>query len=122
MRFTSSCKFNNIFTIIGDKYHASSGRKAIKITETDWIQMGRDSLNNALKMKTMTNPAKNVIIFVGDGMGISTTAVARIFKAQKEKKPVHKVKLAWEAMPYSALSRVMINKILTLIHVSSIVS
>ena len=34
-----------------------------------------------------TNIAKNIILFIGDGMSGATVTAARIFKAQQENKP-----------------------------------
>lgn len=52
-----------------------------------------------------TKKAKNVILFIGDGMGISTVAAARIFEGQKlgEDAPSHA--LVFENFPYLALSK-----------------
>lgn len=90
---------------IGDKYHRRSSGKSIDIQETNWNRMAQESVRKALNLKRLTGRAKNLILFIGDGMGISTTAVARIYKAQEINKPVHEVKLAWEAMPHSALAK-----------------
>ncbi len=49
--------------------------------------------------------AKNVIIFVGDGMGISTITAGRIYAGQKRGLDGESFKLAMETLPYMALSR-----------------
>ena len=49
--------------------------------------------------------AKNVILFVGDGMGISTITAARIYAGQARGLDGESYKLTMEQMPYSALSR-----------------
>lgn len=49
--------------------------------------------------------AKNVIIFVGDGMGISTITAGRIYAGQKRGLDGESFKLAMETMPHMALSR-----------------
>ena len=53
-----------------------------------------------------TNPAKNVVMFVGDGMGISTVTAARILKGQKAGKTGEETVLAWEDFSSIALSKV----------------
>ncbi len=51
-------------------------------TESVWFEEA--NANIAMKEKTMNTPstAKNVILFVGDGMGIVTLTTARIFEGQ----------------------------------------
>ncbi len=49
--------------------------------------------------------AKNVIIFIGDGMGISTITAARIYAGQKQGVDGESYKLAMETLPHMALSR-----------------
>lgn len=49
--------------------------------------------------------AKNVILFVGDGMGISTVTAARIYAGQKRDMDGESYRLAMDSMPYSALSK-----------------
>jgi len=50
-------------------------------------------------------PARNVILFVGDGMGISTLTAARIFAGQQKGGDGESHRLVMETMPWSALSR-----------------
>ncbi len=49
--------------------------------------------------------AKNVIIFVGDGMGISTVTAGRIYAGQKQGVDGESYRLAMETLPYAALSK-----------------
>ena len=49
--------------------------------------------------------AKNVILFVGDGMGISTITAARIYAGQKRGLDGESYKLSMETMPWSAFSK-----------------
>ncbi|RYZ13761.1 MAG: alkaline phosphatase [Alphaproteobacteria bacterium] len=53
------------------------------------------------------NPAKarNVILFVGDGMGISTITAARIYSGQRKGLDGESYQLAMEKLPYSAFSK-----------------
>ncbi len=50
-------------------------------------------------------PAKNVILFIGDGMGISTITAARIYAGQSRGLDGESYKLTMEQLPYAALSR-----------------
>jgi alkaline phosphatase len=49
--------------------------------------------------------AKNVILFVGDGMGISTITAARIYAGQRKGLDGESYQLAMEKLPYSAFSK-----------------
>lgn len=50
-------------------------------------------------------PAKNVILFIGDGMGISTITAARIYAGQSAGEDGESHHLAMDSLPYSALSK-----------------
>jgi alkaline phosphatase len=49
-----------------------------------WLNDGAASLAAAKKTVPNVKRAKNVILFVGDGMGISTITAARIFEGQQK--------------------------------------
>ena len=49
--------------------------------------------------------AKNVILFVGDGMGVSTVTAARILEGQRRGQPGEENRLAFETLPHLALAK-----------------
>lgn len=49
--------------------------------------------------------AKNIILFVGDGMGVSTITASRIYAGQKRGLDGESYRLAMETLPYMALSK-----------------
>ena len=50
-----------------------------------WMRAGEAQLTEILKDEQHEHQkAKNIIIFVGDGMGMSTITAARIYKGQKK--------------------------------------
>ncbi len=53
----------------------------------------------------MRGHAKNVIVFLGDGMSLTTVAAARILDGQRKGRPGEENQLAWEAFPATALSK-----------------
>ena len=53
------------------------------------------------------NIAKNVIIFLGDGMGVSTVTAARFYLAQKSNKKIEDTALAWEGFHDVGLIKVI---------------
>lgn len=50
-------------------------------------------------------PARNVILFVGDGMGVSTVTAARIWAGQQQGLDGESYQLAMERLPWSAFSK-----------------
>ena len=61
--------------------------------------------NTILRLQKNTNQAKNVILFVGDGMGFSTVTATRIFEGQQRGVDGESNVLAWEAFPHLAASK-----------------
>ena len=59
-----------------------------------------------MRLIELNHPAKNVIFFMGDGMGISTLSAARIYLAQSRNLTGEEAQLSWETMPHVALSKV----------------
>ena len=49
-----------------------------------WLTTGREELYRSVEKTSTQNEgvAKNVILFVGGGMGVSTVTASRIYKAQ----------------------------------------
>ena len=64
-----------------------------------------DQIEATLSLKPNTTQAKNVILFVGDGMGITTVTASRIYQGQKAKRDGVSNKLVFESLPWSAFSR-----------------
>jgi len=70
-----------------------------------WWQAGREAVARA-RAEVGTQPrAKNVILFIGDGMGIATVTAARILQGQRAGKPGEENRLAFETMPFTALAK-----------------
>lgn len=72
-------------------------------TTESWLQAGEQAIANRLALQPNTNRAKNVILFVGDGMGISTLTAARIFEGQLNGEPGEEGYLSFEKFPHTAL-------------------
>lgn len=64
---------------------------------------GRTAVERAKKLTPITGKAKNVILFVGDGMGVTTVTAARIFAGQERGEPGEENLLSFERLPYTAL-------------------
>jgi len=50
--------------------------------ETSWFATGRAAAKRARTLAPQAGTARNVILFLGDGMGLSTITAARILKGQ----------------------------------------
>lgn len=70
-----------------------------------WYAEGQRAVELAKRMKPRGSRAKNVILFVGDGMGISTVTAARILEGQLRGSSGEENLLSFERLPYVALSK-----------------
>lgn len=68
-----------------------------------WHKVGIEELRESIKYTRNKNKAKNVILFVGDGMGISTVTATRIYKYGEEGA------LSWESFPHTGLLKVSVR-------------
>lgn len=68
-----------------------------------WFDKGANSVAKRAERKVNTNRAKNVILFIGDGMGVSTLTAARILEGQLRGEPGEESYLSFERFPYSGL-------------------
>ena len=71
----------------------------------DWYDAGQQVVRDARRLYPNLYKAKNVILFVGDGMGVSTVTAARILDGQMNGKPGEENRLFFETLPYLALSK-----------------
>lgn len=71
----------------------------------DWMLDGKAALAKAKKLHPNAKKAKNVILFIGDGMGVSTVTAARIFEGQMKKIDGERNLLSFEKLPYLAMSK-----------------
>ncbi|MFT3896675.1 MAG: alkaline phosphatase [Thermomonas sp.] len=67
-----------------------------------WFRAGAAE---AASRGAMRGHAKNLILFVGDGMSLTTVAAARILEGQRQGQSGEEHRLAWEDFPDTALSR-----------------
>lgn len=79
-------------------------------TAAEWYQQGEAQIiqnkRYAQHAAEMANSqAKNIILFIGDGMGISTVTAARILAGQQQGNTGEENSLFFEQFPYLALSK-----------------
>ncbi|XP_032517990.2 alkaline phosphatase-like [Danaus plexippus] len=74
-----------------------SVRNTLRKDPAYWNKLAADELDEALKLKWNQNTARNVILFIGDGMGPNTVTATRIYKGGE----THK--LSYEKFPHIGL-------------------
>lgn len=73
-----------------------------------WIELAKKNLvkNSKTSFHGQHQPAKNAIIFIGDGMGMTTVTAARILKGQKQGMTGEEGQLSFDSFENIALSKV----------------
>lgn len=69
-----------------------------------WEKAGQNSLRQKISKKINDNVAKNIIIFIGDGMSIATQSATRIYMEGPEKE------LSFEKFPFAGLTKVNLSR------------
>jgi alkaline phosphatase len=64
-----------------------------------------EAIMQAKSITSLKGQAKNVILFVGDGMGISTITAARILEGQMKLKKGEEHQLSFEKFPFAGLAK-----------------
>ncbi|MFU8877832.1 MAG: alkaline phosphatase, partial [Wenzhouxiangellaceae bacterium] len=75
-----------------------------KETPAGWYQSGSQAIAER-RERLEANEARNIILFVGDGMSIATIAAARILAGQKAGGRGEEYRLSFEDFPHIALAR-----------------
>lgn len=71
-----------------------------------WIENGKDTVAEKVKYVNRLGVAKNVIMFLGDGMSLTTLTAARIYKGQLAKRSGESEYLSFEKFPYIGMAKV----------------
>lgn len=86
-------------------YHQSLPEHQVN---NSWFQEAQADLQQKMQnsvLKNSASKAKNVILFVGDGMGVSTVSAARILQGQIAGKSGEENLLSFEHFPFSGFSK-----------------
>ncbi|MDP1616749.1 alkaline phosphatase [Phenylobacterium sp.] len=86
----------------------AAGMATLSLTMTAAAAQAREpqaALEAALARAPDTEPAKNIILFIGDGMGVSTVTAMRILAGQRAGVDGASYDLAFDTMPYGGLVR-----------------
>ncbi|XP_072237716.1 alkaline phosphatase, tissue-nonspecific isozyme isoform X1 [Leuresthes tenuis] len=101
---TSTLLIVSICLILG-----SSGKPQFPEQEKDpkfWNTWAQRTLKNALNLQKLNkNKAKNLILFLGDGMGVPTVTAARILKGQLNGQSGEETQLEMDKFPFVSLAK-----------------
>lgn len=92
-----------------DQYNfeqAESDYEHPELSTNYWKYDAQITLLQHLHRRPNTNVARNVILFLGDGMSIPTLTAARTYKGQQQGKSGEESRLSFEDFPYVGLSKV----------------
>jgi alkaline phosphatase len=78
-------------------------------TKETYMQRARAQVEANLRLTPNTRKARNVILFVGDGMGVTTVTAARILDGQLQGMKGEENALSFELFPYLAHSKTYQN-------------
>ncbi len=68
-----------------------------------WFREGQEAVARARALAPGAGRARNAVLFLGDGMGLSTVTAARILEGQLRQQPGEENQLAFETLPHVAL-------------------
>ncbi|CRK98187.1 CLUMA_CG011552, isoform A [Clunio marinus] len=110
LKFSFSISDANVLSFDKIRVTQESKEKKLHIngfeaTTSYWRTQAQNKLKSQLKHKVNENVAKNVIIFLGDGMSLSTVTAARIYFGQKQGLSGEESLLSFEKFPYIGLSK-----------------
>ena len=91
--------------LLAGAFSATAQQPQREESREQWARDGSAALEAALNLRTPLARARNVILFVGDGMGVSTVTAARILAGQMLGGHGEEHRLAFETFPYLALSK-----------------
>jgi alkaline phosphatase len=80
-------------------------QQALPQAADPYFKSAEAQLAERMALAPNTGKAKNIILMIGDGMGIAMITASRIYEGQKNGKDGVTNKLAFESFPYLALSR-----------------
>lgn len=96
----------SICAVAQDRHDQSSNQTVNQVPTSalEWFQVGKQSVLVNKRELPILRKAKNVILFVGDGMGVSTVTAARILEGQMADRDGEFNRLAFERFGYLAHS------------------
>lgn len=92
---------------VGQSVHSENAQHRENVQQREnaqqWYKDGQAAVERAKKLTPILSHANNIILFIGDGMDITTVTAARIFEGQQRGEPGEENYLSFEKLPYTAL-------------------
>lgn len=84
---------------------AAQKNSVLSQSENEWFQKGSERLEKAIVQRytSKRGAAKNIILFVGDGMGLSTVTASRILEGQSRGETGEENMLSFDNFPFTGL-------------------
>lgn len=79
--------------------------RPLPVYEDPWFRAGRETVEQIDATAPIAGRARNIILFIGDGMGIPTVTAARILEGQLRGQSGEENVLSFERLPYTALAK-----------------
>ncbi|KAI4826910.1 alkaline phosphatase, tissue-nonspecific isozyme [Pseudochaenichthys georgianus] len=102
-------KLTAVLIVCSSLMFGSLGKPQFPEHEKDpkfWNMWAQRTLKNALSLQSLnTNKAMNLILFLGDGMGIPTVTAARILKGQLNGQSGEETQLEMDKFPFVSLAK-----------------
>jgi len=105
LAFAKGPQEEDVREVVGDEAVTQSSIFPAPAAETQQHELMKN-LTSLKNKKRVEGKAKNIILFIGDGMGISTITAARILEGQEKGQAGEENKLSFETFPQVALSKV----------------
>ncbi len=103
IRSTAMAAFT-LSMVLGAAACAETKTQAPSMTDR-YFKLGRATLDERAAIKPNKRRAKNVILFVGDGLDPTTVAAARIYDGQSRGEPGEENFLSFEKFPYLGMAK-----------------
>ncbi|MEP1385462.1 MAG: alkaline phosphatase [Paraglaciecola sp.] len=107
----TSVSSNELLTSLNNDWF-TDGAQRVEDAKAAWLDATSTSKTNitavssrATTIASLKGQAKNVILFVGDGMGISTVTAARILEGQLNGEQGEDNQLSFESFPFAGLAK-----------------
>uniref|UniRef100_A0A2H8TYK4 Alkaline phosphatase n=1 Tax=Melanaphis sacchari TaxID=742174 RepID=A0A2H8TYK4_9HEMI len=85
--------------------HAANAKVYTEQDKQYWIENGKTKVAEKFKYVNKKGVAKNIIMFLGDGMSVTTLVASRIYKGQMEKRSGENEYLSFEKFPFVGMSK-----------------
>ncbi|XP_008186655.1 membrane-bound alkaline phosphatase isoform X2 [Acyrthosiphon pisum] len=84
---------------------ANTGKEYTEQDRQYWIENAKAKVTEKVKYVNKRGVAKNIIMFLGDGMSLTTLTASRIYKGQMEKRSGENEYLSFEKFPFVGMSK-----------------